>query len=146
MMNATADSPDFDWVTARVECSLPKEFERLRQIVKVGCSVRHASLRPSDAFTLEFRDSDNDEFSVVRSSVGTVDASSYRVRFALEETGILVADGWNRPQRCMVLTLTLNDEGQCRFMIDGEGEYLRWQVARRALYGLFFDGPRGAAQ
>ena len=83
---------------------------------------------------------------MVRSAVGTIDASSYRVRFALEETGILVADGWNRPQRCMVITLTLNDEGQCRFVIDGEGEYLRWQVARRALYGLFFDGPRGAAQ
>ena len=41
----------------------------------------------------------------------------------------------------MILTLTLNDEGECRFIIDGEGEFLRWQVARRALCRLFFPEP-----
>ena len=38
----------------------------------------------------------------------------------------------------LTVTLTLNDEGECRYKINGEGEYLRWQVVRRALEPMFF--------
>ena len=38
----------------------------------------------------------------------------------------------------LTVTLTLNDEGECRYKINGEGEYLRWQVARKVLEPLFF--------
>ena len=46
----------------------------------------------------------------------------------------------NFGNRKFVLTLILNDDGKCRFKIDGEGgkEFLVWQVMRRALDGLFF--------
>ena len=37
------------------------------------------------------------------------------------------------------ITLTLNDNGQCRYRMDGEGEHLRWQIVRRALEPLFFQ-------
>ena len=36
------------------------------------------------------------------------------------------------------LTLTLDDDGDCLFKINGEGLYKRWQVIRRALEPLFF--------
>ena len=36
------------------------------------------------------------------------------------------------------VTLSLDDHGRCVYQIDGEGEYLRWQVLRKALNPLFF--------
>ena len=36
------------------------------------------------------------------------------------------------------ITLTLNDDGDCRYRIDGKGEYLCWQVLCRMLEPLFF--------
>ena len=37
------------------------------------------------------------------------------------------------------VSLTLNDDGECRYRIDdGPQEYLRWQVIRRALQPVFF--------
>ena len=46
----------------------------------------------------------------------------------------------NEPEKNLELTLALTDEGECRFRIDGEGDYLRWQVARKALEEIFFYG------
>lgn len=40
--------------------------------------------------------------------------------------------------KAFVVTLTLNDSGECRYQINDEGEYLRWQVVRKALETLFF--------
>ena len=36
------------------------------------------------------------------------------------------------------LTLTLNDDGERRYRIDGKGEFVRWQVLRRLLEPLLF--------
>ena len=136
---------DFDWVTARVECSVPNEFERLRVLVKTNCLKRRSFLKGDTAANLVFSgDNGDDEFSVTRQPAPTTHGSSYKVKFSLRQDHILIVDGWD--ERCMTLTLTLSDEGQCLFVIDGKGEHLRWQVVRKALHGLFFDGPKGAGQ
>ena len=44
MMNDTADSPDFDWVTARERCSLENEFGQLKKLVKNNCETKRAHL------------------------------------------------------------------------------------------------------
>ena len=38
------------------------------------------------------------------------------------------------------VTLSLSSQGQCRYQINSEGEYFRWEVARKALMNLFFTG------
>ena len=43
------------------------------------------------------------------------------------------------------LTLTFNNEGLCRYQINGAGEFLRWQVSRKALKELLFVNPSGDA-
>ena len=45
-MNDNPNSHDFDWVTARLQCSIPNEFERLRLLVKEHLRVRNLSLCP----------------------------------------------------------------------------------------------------
>ena len=40
--------------------------------------------------------------------------------------------------RSYTVKLTLNHDGECRYKINGEGEYLRWQVARKVLEPMFF--------
>ena len=58
------------------------------------------------------------------------------VAFNIEHEYILVTGfKHNDPLR---LTLTLDDDGDCLFQINGEGQYKRWQVIRRALKPLFF--------
>ena len=39
------------------------------------------------------------------------------------------------------LTLTLNEEGEYRYQINREGEFLRWQVMKKALKNLLFLLP-----
>ena len=57
-------------------------------------------------------------------------------KFRLEVGRIMVYDA-DVPY---AITLTLNDEGECRFLIDGKGCYLRWQVLMRFLEPLFYPG------
>ena len=145
MTNAPT-SHDFDWVSARLDCSLPKEFQRLRQLVRANCRTAQESLPSGSPIQFAFHDTDNDEFSVAREPVSNTQGTAYHVRFALRAHDILVVDGRCSPPLDMALTLTLSEEGECRFVVEGEGEAgrLRWQVVRKALYGLFFDGARAA--
>ena len=131
------NAQNFDWVTARIECSLPNEFECIRQLVKTNCLTRRKS---DSGIDLEFSgENGEDEFRVIRQPPPNTHGSSRGVRFRLCHDRIHVEDRWSNPVRTMKFTLTLNDDGECRFIIDGEGEHLRWQVARKALYGLFFE-------
>ena len=68
--------------------------------------------------------------------------SSSSVYFMLKPSCILVED--NAEHEMFRASLTLNADGDCRYkMAKGEdgtydGEYLRWQVIRKALETLFF--------
>ena len=83
----------------------------------------------------------DEHFSVSRFPVAGISGNSYSVTFSLRNDHILIVDGWSEPEKRLVLTLTLSDEGECRFLIDGEGDRLRWQVVRRALCPILFQGP-----
>ena len=130
---------DFDWVTARDRCSLPNEFERLRSLVERDTAARKRCLPNNNSMDFKFDDGGPDYFLVMRHPVENVHGGTYVVTFKHRNDHILVEDKWT--DRRLTLTLTLTDEGECRFMIDGEGEYHRWQVARRALCPIFFQGP-----
>ena len=81
-----------------------------------------------------FEDFGGNEFIVTRE----YRHQNLSVTFILQESFIRITGDLDDSKTDMELTLTLNDEGLCRFKIDGEGEYLPWQVSRKALEHLFF--------
>lgn len=141
-MTNNPTEPNFDWVSARHNCSLPNEFERLKNLVEKNCIQRSRCLTKDSAvdFTFSGGEQGSRRFSVARAPISGVFGKTYEVSFSLRDDHILVIDEWTESTRQIVLTVTLNRDGECRFVIDGEGEYLRWQVARRALCPMFFQG------
>ena len=140
-MDSKLQEHDFDWVTARHHCSVPNEFARLRSFVENNCATRRECLGVGASVQFSFENGDRDIFSVTRTQPEGRYGEAHRVKFLLRHDHIAVVDTWRDQTQQMTLTLTLNDDGECRFLIDGEGEYLRWQVARRALCPLFFPDP-----
>ena len=130
------ENDDFNWVKARHECSLCSEFERLWCNVESSTKERSAAI-PKDSPTRISCHSANGILQVSRHPTGDAVGKSHCVLFRLEEDHISVTGATH--QNPLRLTLTLNGEGECRFKINGKGEYRRWQVTRKALESLFFD-------
>ena len=140
-MNEAPQCHDFDWVTARHECSVANEFVRLRECVRASVAKRR-KLRPEKAqVDFNFTPAE-DDFTVRRHPVQGTYGDTYNVTFSLHTDHISVTTDWQGTNASSSLRVTLNDAGECRITIDNEGEYLRWQVARRMLCGLLFEGPR----
>ena len=128
-------SKDFNWVKARSDCSANLEFCRLKKRVKEDTEEKKGNPRSIDReLVYQFEDFGGNEFVVTR------DHSHHNlsVNFLLQENFILITGDLDDSKTEMELTLTLNDEGLCRFKIGGDGEYLPWQVSRKALEYLFF--------
>jgi hypothetical protein len=121
---------DFDWVAARLECSAAKVFELLYLETLRSVEARNATL-PEGQTRFETANGDG-VFSVVRRHRFTGVAG---VRFFLVGDEISVESQGVNVQ--FTASLTLNDEGECRLMVDGR-TLDRWQVLRRALESLFF--------
>ena len=129
----------FDWVKASWECSLPNEFVKLENEAKGNVGKRQYLLAAESPIGFAFNKISQDHFEVSRSPTGEAYGLKHEVIFCLRHDHILIQDNFGG--RKFVLTLILNDDGECRFKIDGEGdkEFLIWQVMRRALDGLFFQ-------
>ena len=135
-MRDNPESHDFDWVTARDLCSLPKEFHRLKELVEENYKTRKRCMPPRHPYAYTFCAIDSDNFSVQRTDPPN---ESCAVQFSLKNDRIIVGGSNSVSHWDMTLTLTLNNAGECRFKIDGDGEYLRWQAAMKALGPLFFE-------
>ena len=124
-MNSPKDH-DFDWVKALGDCSVYFEFEKLKSDVRRNTKQRNSDY-PSNPEKWKFHE-----------GVGIIHVRSGRSSVVFKaEDGCIMVTGFkhNDPLR---LTLTLDDDGDCLFQINGEGLYKRWQVIRRALEPLFF--------
>lgn len=123
---------DFDWVTARANCSLVGVYERLREQVRRDVEILE-SLQADAARTnrLEFH-SNEDGFRVTTRR----GKSSLLIRFVLRETAVEVSN----IEGTVTLSgaATLSDDGQCRLRVDGRDVEL-WQFRKRALESFFFD-------
>ena len=141
-----SDSPkdhDFDWVTARLECCEANEFVCLRDLVERDCAKRLKALPANAPVEIRFvavKDG-QEEFYVEIIPVPGVAGRRRSVSFDLRNESICVRASGDADEFPMTLTVQLDDKGECRFAINGKGEYLRWQVARRALQAIFF-APR----
>ena len=127
---------NFDWVTARAECSAAAMYEQLRDAARVNMKVRNAILNKSE---------DKDRFRFKDDECGgrsftIFDSWGHKRRavdVALKDDVIMVTSQLGDQTSESSLGLTLNDAGQCRFVSDGR-ELDLWQVLKRALEPLFF--------
>ena len=119
---------DFDWVQAQQDCSLAVEYAKLRHHVK-ACVKQ---CQPADG--LHYADTPVG-FSVIL-DLGLPRTPPQEVVFTMEDDSIIIV---KKPgDRSYTVKLTLNHDGECRYKINGEGEYLRWQVARKVIEPMFF--------
>ena len=119
---------DFDWVQAQKNCSLAGEYTKLRDHVR-ACVKQ---CQPADG--LNYKDT-SVGFSVIL-DLDLPEIPPQEVEFTMEDDSIVIN---KKPGgRIYTVKLTLNHDGECRYKIDREGEYLRWQVARKVLAHMFF--------
>lgn len=129
---AKNDPPQFDWITQRSACSLPKVFATLRSQIEQDVKTRN-SLRPNYS-PYEFSLAEDTAKITVRLEAKDLQKS---VIFGLGENGISVSD--DQGNKMFDVTLTFDDAGRCRLNVNGE-ERDFWQVRRMALEDLMFRG------
>ena len=140
-MNDNPNSPDFDWVTAREKCSLEREFSLLKRLVKQNYETKKGFLRKDPPARFSFTEVSEREFFVSRVSKDEGGNNEYVVLFECRNDHININSQLEELE--WEITVELNDKGECCFKIIGKGgEYIRWQIARRVLAPLFFEGPK----
>ncbi len=119
---------DFDWVTARQKCRVDMNFKNeLRSAAKQACDAWDFAY---PGYHFAFLDGSSPESS----KYFTVSRTGRSAAFALDGASIKVSVSLD-PDSTEVfhVTRTLSDDGRCIIQIDGKGDYLVWQVVRRAL-------------
>ena len=125
---------NFDWVTARNNCTAASEFENLRAAVIDDMKTRIAQ---DDALkhALEYRDHGADKFAVRKQG-------SHEILFQrVDETIKIVNIHQSGTERhLLTVTVGMNEQGQCTLK-RGDDELLPWQVRRKALEETLFGSP-----
>ena len=125
---------DFDWVTARAGCSALHMFELLKaETAKNVNAIKAITKANGQEMSLKTFENGN-LFGVIRPHrLGEIG-----VRFGLYKDEIRVESLGQVLNVAFTATLTLNDEGECRFLVDGQ-TLDRWQAlkgaASRAILG-----------
>jgi hypothetical protein len=129
---AVNGASNFDWVTERSSCSLPKVFNTFRQQVEEDVKTRN-SLRPNPPAYEFLVTNDTGEFAVLLKAKELQKS----VTFTLADNGILVRDDQGKPM--FEVTLTFDDAGNCRLNVNAQQRDY-WQVRRMALEDLMYRG------
>jgi hypothetical protein len=131
-MNEINISGEFDWVSARAQCTPFKVFERVRSQVKEDMNKRNSlTIEGGSSATFSF-ETGQDWFSVAHKFL-----DKYRgVSFTLSANGIEVRDASSHSLLHDGI-LTISDDGSCRLRV-GSIELDLWQFRKLALQDLFF--------
>jgi hypothetical protein len=130
---------DFDWVTERKACSVAGVFERLLQAARKNVEMRAENVDGRIRNPAEFTPT-GDGFAVCRQTV----TGRMGVRcFVSDRDGIVAeAFGGQDVRTVAKAGVTLNDQGECRLLVDGEGELQPWQFLKRILEPVMFEPNR----
>ena len=132
MNNERRTPREFDWVTARSECSLLKIFETL--CLQLGQDVETRNLKRGERPFYKF---DTARIpTAITVFLDTPMVTGEAVRFSLTEHDITVTDSLGEVMFRAVPTLSGNDGG-CRVKVNDQ-ELELWQIRRMALEDLFF--------
>jgi hypothetical protein len=131
MNHHPGESQEFDWVTARHECSLGLMFFRLQKGAEKDVEARNKLRIAGEPGTWHVQLQESGHFIAYRESVIPFRA----VEFDLTQTSIVIRD--HEGKWDFVATITLNDLGECMLLVDGKQLY-EWQVRKRALEALLF--------
>lgn len=142
-LSMAANNPeghDYDWVSETEECSLACEFARLQDHARRCVEARNHRINDSaEKFTLEI---ETESRFLVRSYSGHFVSFQARSDSIVVQCADLAEDRSTTPYPLCRLSLTLNEDAECRYQINGKGEHLRWQVMKHALKNLLFLLPR----
>ena len=125
---------NFNWIEALSKCSVLCEFSKL------SGAVRENIEECTDA-NIVFREISPDRFATCRKADPCASSEDYDqcVYFTREPEKIQIEISDRSGIQCRhEVTLTLNNDGECRYRINGEGEFLRWQVLRTVLEDFLF--------
>lgn len=133
---------NFNWVQALDEFSVNNQFDLMRKEVKELTKLRQAQLPDKSgqiqlAF-LWFTNRKAFQVEVLRDLMRGPETWIFELHIGMisfSRVGTVAAPG-----EYVKITTTMNDDGECRFQIDGSGSYLRWQVLRHFLEPLFYPG------
>ena len=125
---------EFDWVTARNDCSIRGVFEALRLGIENDIKIRNDQVRSDDKRKYSYG------MTVMAGGIvvyleGVV-GMSQSVPLSITQNGsILVRDENNEPM--LEAYPTISDDGKCRLKINGQEREL-WHVRKTILEKLFF--------
>jgi hypothetical protein len=134
MQQSNRKPPDFDWITTRRKCSLRQMFEELRVAIEKDVSIANGFLKTEAGFEFKMAGT-TDRFRVYIQSP-YVDTGGIAIAIVLSPKSIIVHDGATGTVK-FEIGIGLNDDGDCRFIIEGK-ELDSWQVRRRALEDMLF--------
>jgi hypothetical protein len=134
-MNERKAMEDFNWVDALSHCSLERAFERLKVQVGEDVKQRKDQLKKDSAnYTVELWP-DGSSFAVAVVGNGI---KNMGVKFLLADKAIEVRNAEDKTM--FEATLTLNDDGECRLMVNGQEKEF-WQFRKLTLEKLLFTSP-----
>lgn len=138
--NANKKPQNFDWVSARSQCSVKQMFEELKLGVKQDVEAMSKAIKsdPTRNPANIFKIAENAKTMKVFFDDPFSDGPS--VLFTLTRSAIRVSDGETN-EFLFNLEIGLNEEGDCRFTMEGK-EFDSWQVRRKSLEGLFFKDSK----
>jgi hypothetical protein len=126
---------DFDWVTARNDCSMPNMLQRLRLLAKANVETRNKQELDSAGF-IDADRAGNVVFSVWSKRVHGNERHAADFSIS-DDTKVLTV---RRGGQSFTVTVTVDDFGVCKCKVGNE-ELDPWQVLKRALEPLLF--PEG---
>jgi hypothetical protein len=129
-MSANPRDSGWSWVKAVGLCSVGKVFDELKLDLKRDVEERNGLLTAAEPYKFTSTPRNGD---VIVSLDGN--NRHHSVTFSMHTQGITVRsdDGTT-----FEASLTLNDEGECRYRVNGQ-ECEPWQMRKRALWKLFFE-------
>lgn len=136
------NEPVFDWVTARAGCTGAVLFDILVETVQRDVQVIQTLARNTDGDRRIFSVEAQKGRCVVRRTPGRDEPVDGCVAFTLTPRGaidverIRASDHGRTPMFTAVARL--QDDGRCGLVIGKQPVHV-WQLAKRALEGLFFD-------
>ncbi len=137
-MNGSDRKPDsFDWVGACIACRPKEQLEAIQSDVEDAVRKRNEELERIHAPVRMGFSSYGTGFCVSKDPVAGYHAGQDCVNFDEAADGFVIRDP--RADGVRSVTPFLDDDGECRFRINGEGSRQRWQVIRLALEPLFFQ-------